>query len=271
MAPVPSLASRERAREIRPNSDRGRDVELTPHNLPPCVVDGVLPTVPGSPERADRRCRPRVRRRRSAVSTIPQPWPDPTNGNRRHPAARRTLQRQHQAGARERSSAHVREDEPSPDEGPVLAELHVVVVPPDRTSALRHKQDTAGWAVVDVFGDLRGDLAGRSDRMPVISAADITAPPEGRSAILAQRRDRAQPSCDRPRRSETRSAGPKAEAWQAAGARPMLAKSGTGASAGAAPQQQLCPGFRSGRDGLVRAVSDFLKRRCSSGLMPDWA
>jgi hypothetical protein len=78
--------------------------------------------------------------------------------------------------ARERSSARSGRRASPDEQDSALAELHVVVVLPDHTSALRHKQDTAGWAVVDVSVTCAVIWPGRSDRMPVISAADITAP-----------------------------------------------------------------------------------------------
>ena len=57
-----------------------------------------------------------------------------------------------------------------------LAEGNSSVVDADELRALRDEQISAGRAVVDVLGHLGGDLAGKSERMPVMSAAGITAP-----------------------------------------------------------------------------------------------
>ncbi|BCH24972.1 hypothetical protein MesoLjLb_47570 [Mesorhizobium sp. L-8-3] len=77
----------------------------------------------------------------------------------------------------EHDGAAVGQNEPVPDEqDTALPELHVVVVLADDTCALRHEQNAPRGAVVDMFRDLRGDLAGKSERMPVMSAADMTAP-----------------------------------------------------------------------------------------------
>jgi hypothetical protein len=58
--------------------------------------------------------------------------------------------------------AAVREDQPVPDEQDApLAEADAAVILADDAGALRHEQDLARRAVVDVLRHLRGDLAGQ--------------------------------------------------------------------------------------------------------------
>ena len=54
----------------------------------------------------------------------------------------------------------VRKNDPVPDEQDTrLAEGHLAVVAADQFGALRHKEEAAGWTVIDVLRDLRGDQA----------------------------------------------------------------------------------------------------------------
>jgi hypothetical protein len=73
--------------------------------------------------------------------------------------------------------AAVGEDEARPDQQRArLPEGDLTVVDADQFRSLRNEKIAPGWAVVDVLGDLPGDLAGRSERMPVKRAAGITDP-----------------------------------------------------------------------------------------------
>src|SRR3546814_6033370 len=62
--------------------------------------------------------------------------------------------------ALENDGPAVRKDQPVPDkQHAALPELHIVVILADDARALWHQQDTAGRAVVNVLGNLRGNLA----------------------------------------------------------------------------------------------------------------
>src|SRR5690606_34211393 len=62
--------------------------------------------------------------------------------------------------ALEHDRAAVRHDQPRPDEEhAILSERDLAVVDPDEPRSLRDKKILAGRAVIDVLGDLSGDLA----------------------------------------------------------------------------------------------------------------
>ena len=71
----------------------------------------------------------------------------------------------------------VRHDQAIPDQQRArLSEGDLGVVLPDQARALRDQQEFAGRAVIDILGNLCGDLAGQIRSQTVISDAGITAP-----------------------------------------------------------------------------------------------
>ena len=100
---------------------------------------------------------------------------------------------------------------------------------------------------------------GRSDRMPVISAADITAPPEGRSAILAQRRDRAQPSLRSAAAFRNAFCRSCAEGVAGGGRGQCSPNPAPARALGQLPQQRCAPGFPIGEETAGARGLDFLK------------
>src|SRR5438309_5365601 len=67
--------------------------------------------------------------------------------------------------------ATVRHDQPGPHQQyPRLAERDLAVIDPDQASPLGDQKGAAGWGVIDIFSDLRGD---RSETLTEITLPSV--------------------------------------------------------------------------------------------------